>query len=790
MKTAVEVAAVADQVVGLLNLVTYESIPLGKLVLWDGNVRKTYEESAVVSIAASIKAVGLIHPLIVLKQPKTKYGVVAGGMRYRALKLLEANGDVDGQFEVWCAVMPAQTAEMASEISLAENVERYAMDPIDEALAFANEVKKGRSMAEIAVRFGQPERFVRQRLKLADVHGSFIKLYRAGKLTLEVLQAFTLADSTTQQREVWKNIPEHWRDRGGPELARQIRHALREETVDGNDKRVRFVGLPWYRDSGGRVQDDLFTTLRDESDDYAGMFLLDVPLLDRLAREKLKAESAGLVQGFAAVVQDFDRPLYQVTSELTRVHPETILPPKLAAKQAKLEQAYEAIAGDESDDENRTPAEMAKLEKIQTELHQIEQQTEQHFSPEQRAKATAFVYIDQHGKLQLEAYAPRGATASSGSSDRSPAVRGPFSRPLVQTLTTHKTAAIAAELAVKPDIALASVLYSFIAKNNSNHHHVNFGVSACEISCAPVDYREIEEEDGDLALTWLYEQYTEWVAKMPKQPSALWAWCVGLSEADKMGLLAVLVARSLNAVDASGWASAKQRLWHADAIATSLGGVEMAKWFRPTRKNFFNRVSRAQILDFAKEAGVVVTPETAAMKKAALAEWAEHNVGGLTKWVPKPASINDGPDDPPEFDDPEEFEGDEEEEGTDGAATLINHMKLNGSDITINKRELRMMLGAAAKQLLSDIDRLEIEVIRSQAFSTERLPRFPGDDETRLDRLTKAQQYLAEQRVAYASVLELQRQENDLDSEQFGRDVAAYVAAKKPRPIDRKRRPQ
>src|SRR5580704_13803599 len=53
-------------------------IPFNKLILWDGNVRKTGIESGLDELAASIEAHGLINPLLVRKEPKGRYAVIAG----------------------------------------------------------------------------------------------------------------------------------------------------------------------------------------------------------------------------------------------------------------------------------------------------------------------------------------------------------------------------------------------------------------------------------------------------------------------------------------------------------------------------------------------------------------------------------------------------------------------------------------------------------------------------------------------------------------------------------------
>jgi ParB family chromosome partitioning protein len=69
------------------------SIPLNKLVAWDGNVRKTAgADTALAELAASIAAHGLLNNLVVRKDGKGKHAVIAGGRRLAALQLLADEG--------------------------------------------------------------------------------------------------------------------------------------------------------------------------------------------------------------------------------------------------------------------------------------------------------------------------------------------------------------------------------------------------------------------------------------------------------------------------------------------------------------------------------------------------------------------------------------------------------------------------------------------------------------------------------------------------------------------------
>jgi ParB family transcriptional regulator, chromosome partitioning protein len=53
------------------------TIPLKKLLAWEGNVRKTDSDKGVDGLAASITAHGLLRSLVVRKDKRGKYAIVA-----------------------------------------------------------------------------------------------------------------------------------------------------------------------------------------------------------------------------------------------------------------------------------------------------------------------------------------------------------------------------------------------------------------------------------------------------------------------------------------------------------------------------------------------------------------------------------------------------------------------------------------------------------------------------------------------------------------------------------------
>ena len=129
-------------------------IGLDKLAADPMNVRP--DAGDVGELAASIAAHGVIQPLAVRPevkpprdgkgQPKQtgRYLVVAGGRRLRALLKLAGDRRLPKDAGVPCVVRQG-TERDATEVSLAENVERLPMNPADEHAAFAKLADAGMS---------------------------------------------------------------------------------------------------------------------------------------------------------------------------------------------------------------------------------------------------------------------------------------------------------------------------------------------------------------------------------------------------------------------------------------------------------------------------------------------------------------------------------------------------------------------------------------------------------------------------------------------------------------------
>ncbi|MEN9855966.1 MAG: hypothetical protein RLZZ157_1092, partial [Pseudomonadota bacterium] len=249
------------------------------------NARRIDKKVAIDELAASILAHGLLQGLAVVEIGGGRYQVSAGGRRLAALKLLLKRKAITPDFVVPCQVVPADLAE---EASLAENVQRVAMHPLDEVEAFGRLATEGQSEDAIAARFGASVRHVRQRLALSALSPTLKDAFRKGELGLDAARAFCLVPDHERQNGVFAIMPKPVSN------AYAVRSYLTQGAVRASDRLAKFVGLEAYEAAGGVVRRDLF----EEE-----LVFLDSPdVLTALATAKLEELRAPLLaQGWGWV---------------------------------------------------------------------------------------------------------------------------------------------------------------------------------------------------------------------------------------------------------------------------------------------------------------------------------------------------------------------------------------------------------------------------------------------------------------------------------------------------------
>src|SRR5260370_83010 len=555
-----------------ITLSSSRDIPLNKLVLSQSNVRRVKSGVSVEELAADIARRGLlqslnVRPIVDADGAETGMFVVpAGGRRFQALQLLVKQKRLAKNAPVPCVVRDPSTAILAEDDSLAENVQRVPLHPLDQFRAFQTLREKGQSEEDIAAACFGAVNVVKQRLRLAAVSGKLLDVYAEDGMPLEQLMAFTVTTDHARQEQVWEALQRSWNK--GPF---QIRQMLTERTVRASDKRALCVGLDAYEQAGGAVMRDLF-----EDDD--GGWLEDVALTDSLLADVLKAEAEKIAaDGWKWIEVNVDFPyghthhLRQLDAtpiDLTAVEQAAI--EALKAEYARLEAEYK--------DADELPDEVdARLGEIETALLALEDRPLK-FDPAEIARAGVFVSIGRDGTLRVdrgyvrpEDEAPSGTGPDSHPGDdgtaepASPAVQRavitiggqaeigeeeddaikPLPDRLVSELTAYRTLALRDAVASNPHVAMTALLHKLCI---DTFHH---GLSN---SCLEASVREVSfpiqsaDLNDSLPAKSVAERHKAWEPDVPSDESALWDWITLMDDDRRAALLAHCVSFGVNAL--------------------------------------------------------------------------------------------------------------------------------------------------------------------------------------------------------------------------------------------------
>ncbi|MAE86198.1 MAG: hypothetical protein CMB80_25920 [Flammeovirgaceae bacterium] len=592
---------------------TQQQIPLNMLEVAPENSRKTNVTARQNELKASLTAYGLLQPLLVRPaEKKGRFFVVDGQRRLLALKALAKDKTLKSTFSVKCEqVDPA----IARELSLTANVQAQTMHPADQFEAFFAMSQDKISIGDIAARFGVSQKTVKQRLKLASVSPKLLELYRAGEMSLEHLEAFTLSEDHEKQETLWSQLS------GWQKQPHHIRAILTEHKISADDLRVKFVTLEAYKAAGGHLEGDLF------SED---IYLTNVELLEKLVSDKI-AEAAKAVEAEGwSFVEVFPNHEYEFIQQYDRIWPE---PVELSQEDAdrlevvkgeieRLEEVYHDADNQEELDE--------QLDALEAEQEQIVEKTEA-YSKEQKANAGAYVSYHR-GDIHIT----RGLSEQQAVAQKSePKPKKEISDKLLERLTAHKTLALQDALSNAPQIAFDLLLSQMVRETFS--FRLGRQVSCFDLSMkAPSLPHDDESLEGSIASLNREKAFEQWAAILkPEDEKTFYEVVSSLKKEQKMKLLAFCFARSLDAVERPKVNIAQQEREMVNRLADLLQ-LDMTKYWKPSASLYFNHIAKDNILKAVKEVkGLEVADSLKKLKKADLAKAAEKRLEN-SNWLPEP----------------------------------------------------------------------------------------------------------------------------------------------------------
>ena len=147
---------------------TMQTVALSSLEPGRSNPRKAMDRNALEGLAASIRNDGLLQNLVVrpVKGKGQQYRIVSGERRYRALKLLQERGELDGDFAVPVEIRSSLSNYDSLRIATVENLQRQNLTPLEEAAALTKLIHKGTTLDDVAAQTGLSHTTIKRRLAL------------------------------------------------------------------------------------------------------------------------------------------------------------------------------------------------------------------------------------------------------------------------------------------------------------------------------------------------------------------------------------------------------------------------------------------------------------------------------------------------------------------------------------------------------------------------------------------------------------------------------------------------
>ena len=636
-------------------------IPFNKLLLSACNVRRTKAGVSIEQLADDIARRTLlqsitVRPVLDADGNETgMYEIPAGGRRFRALELLVKQKRLSKAAPIPCVI---RTDGIAEEDSLAENVQRAPLHPLDQFRAFLALREKGQSEEEIAAAFFVSVAVVKQRLRLASVSPKLLDIYAEDGMSLDQLMAFTVSGDWERQEQVWERLASSYSKE--PYV---IRRQLTEGAVRASDKRARFIGEAYEAESG--------TVLRDLFQGDDGGWLQDVALVERLVAEQLEREAETVrAEGWRWVEVAPDFP-YGHHFGLRQLRGEEVpLTEAQETEREALQAEYDRLEEEYADMD--LPEEVERrFEEIETALASFDERPEV-FDPAEIARAGAFLSINAEGRLRVErgyvrpedelpiAPEPEPDFESVDSTDGDPvnaeqtaAVTGtgacyraqeiaaepeedegikPLPDRLLTELTAHRTLALRVALGEHREVAFLAALHALCLRV-----FYSYALNSClELDLKSVAFTAQAPGLNDAALArTLTDRHQFWLATLPKQPEDLWDALSRLDLPERETLFAHCVGLSVNAVH-EVYNRRPRALAHADVVAQAVDLDMAAAGWTATVDSYLGRVTKARIVNAVREAkGDLAAEAIAPLKKGEMAEKAQELLAG-TGWLPEP----------------------------------------------------------------------------------------------------------------------------------------------------------
>ena len=183
--------------------------------------RRRFEPDAATGLASSVRAQGLLQPVVVRPRSEGGWELIAGERRWRAAK--------DAALPNVPALIRTADDRDSLLLSLVENVAREQLSAVEEARAYAVLLDEfGLSLGDVAERVGKAKSTVSNRVRLLELPEDVLWMLARGELTERHARAVLAVPDREGQKKLAKRIVEQGLSAVAAERAAQDAGAKRK----------------------------------------------------------------------------------------------------------------------------------------------------------------------------------------------------------------------------------------------------------------------------------------------------------------------------------------------------------------------------------------------------------------------------------------------------------------------------------------------------------------------------------------------------------------------------------
>lgn len=252
----------------------FEEVRVGAITPNPRQPRQTFDDDALDELAASIREVGLLQPVVVRRAGPGRYELIMGERRWRATQRA-------GLRDIPAIVRDTDDDEMLRE-ALIENLHREQLNPLEEAAAYQQLLEDfGATHDGLAKKIGRSRPHITNTLRLMNLPPAVQRRVAAGVLSAGHARALlSVSDAERQEQLAYRVVAEGLSVRALEEIITLGEGGGPEQRKVERKKPV----APALNELAGRLSDVFETRVKVDLGKRKGKIVLEFASLDDLER--------------------------------------------------------------------------------------------------------------------------------------------------------------------------------------------------------------------------------------------------------------------------------------------------------------------------------------------------------------------------------------------------------------------------------------------------------------------------------------------------------------------------